>query len=278
MTDTVFPWTFDAAFVDPNWKIGGAGAATVTSEVATHRRLTLQFRVTTAVLTSVLRPLKSNEGQVDVLTTDDGGFVAVDRADGANTYTLDPRDVRKPLRQAGDYHVRRYEEDLVSQTVDEWQVEVEFVRGRDRSDTPSIDEAPSGAAFPWAFDQAFTDRGEWGLTTRYGTIATARVDADFLGTGADGVERFELTARLTVEQALAFEAALSLLDGSRVRQIPDATNVMVDDTDGDANTVTVDPPTTGDEVPTGEYVVTGWEGRRLNGAFGEYAITLADAG
>ena len=245
------------------WRIAGNVIYGSTEEIATHRLLTLAFRVETQNLLDDLRALKSDEGQADVLGTDSGGFRAVDRANGGNTFVLIPPVTREPLRRRIDYHVDRYEEDLVSQTVDEWQVEVEFVPADNRTDTRSISETAAS--------------DEWGLTTRYGTIATDRVDAEFLGTGADGVERFELTTRLTYQQALAFEAALSKLEGVRVRAIPDATNVAVDDTGGD-NTLTVDPPTAGDEVPSGDYVVMSFESRRLNDSFQSVSIEIADKG
>lgn len=261
MTDTVFPWTFDATFTDPNWKIDDAGATNPIAEIATHETLTLRFRVTTSVLESVFRPLKPNQQKVNILPQDDGGFVAIDRSNGNNTFTIGPPDRRKPLRQTGDFHVRRYEEQLISQEVGEWTVEIEFVRDADRTDTPSISETPA------------TD--EWGLTTRFGEIATGRVDADFLGTGADGVERYELTTRLTFAQAHTFEAALSLLSGTRVRAIPDAPNVIVDDTSGDANTLTIDAPDGQTVVADGDYVVTAWESERLTDAYQSVTLTIA---
>lgn len=244
------------------WALDGQQVGAETGEIATHRSLTLSLRAQTSTLTNVLRPLKSDEGQVDVLVTDSGGFVAVDRADGGNTFQLDPPVGRQPLRQIGDYHVRRYEEDLVSQDVDEWDVEIEFVPDANRTDAPGISETPSG--------------DEWGFTTRYGTIATDRVDAQFLGTGSDGVERFEVTARLTFDQSLAFEAALSTVEGVRVRSIPDATNVAVDDTGGEA-TLTVDSPTN-DVLADGDYVVLDWESTRLNDDWQEIAFEIADEG
>jgi len=276
-----FDWVFPQAF-EPQafWRIDGEGVPIATAETATDRTLSLTFRVQSGVLSSVLRPLKSDEGKVATLDTDDGGYVAVDRADGGNTYQIEPPTDRRPLRQPGAYHVERYEEELVSQSVDEWDVEIDFVPAANRTDTQSINEAASGAAFDWTFDQAFTyntDSGDpqWGFTTRYGTIATERVDAEFAGRGEGGVRRFDLTARLTFDQALAFEAALSRLGGVRVRSIPDATNQAVDETSDDAATVTVESPNEG-TVPSGEYAVVEWESTRLNEAFQSVAFTLAE--
>lgn len=244
-----------------DYTIGGTATGQLIAEIATHTTLTLAFRVQTATLSTTFRPLKPNEGKVNILTLDDGGYVAIDRADGNNTVTITPPPRRTPLRQSGDYHVRRYEEQLVSQEVGEWTVEIEFVKDADRTDTPSISETAAA--------------DEWGFTTRYGTIATDRVDADFLGTGSDGVERYELTTRLTFAQAHAFEAALSLLSGTRVRAIPDAPNVIVDDTAADANTLTVDAPDGQTIVADDDYVVTAWESERITEAYQTVTMTLA---
>jgi hypothetical protein len=273
-----FPLTFDATFEPQTaWWIDQQAVPVATDEVATHRTLTLTFRVTSRILTDVLRPLKSDQGKVDVLPSDDGGFTAVDRADGSNTYQLDPPDRRKPLRQAETYHVNRYEEELISQTVDEWTVEVEFTRGGNRTDTPSIGQALNGQAFPAVFDWTFGPRdAEWKLTTRYGDIVTNRVDAEFLGTGEGGVRRFELTTRLTDTQAHALEAALSQLSGTRVREIPDAPNQAVDDTPGETATVTVDSPDTQGTVTDGEYVATGFTSTRLSDAYQSVSLTIAE--
>lgn len=277
MSFATFDFSFPATFAQPNWQIDATGAGEATSETATAQSLTLSFRATSDTLTAALRPLKSDEGKVAVVNKDDGGFVAVDRANGANTFTLEPPSRRTPLRQQGDFHVRRYEEDLVSQDVGEWEVEIEFVRGADRTDTPSINDALTGAVFDWTFDQAFSRNKSWAFITRYGTIATDRVDADFLGTGADGVERFELTTRLTFEEAHAFEAALSLLAGQRVKSVPDAPNLVIDETSGDANTLTIDSPRN-NEVADGDYVVSEWESRRVTEAYQEVSLIIGTSG
>jgi hypothetical protein len=241
--------------------IDDAPVGEVTEETKTPTTLSLVTRATTDTVKDDLRPLKSDEGQVDILSTDEGGFTAIDRANGGNTFSVIAPIRRQDLRQNGDYHVDRYEEDLVSQTVDEFDVDLDLIEDANRTDTPSISETPAS--------------DEWGLTTRYGEIATGRVDAEFLGTGEGGVERFELTARLTFEQAHVFEAAVSLLNATRIREIPDATNLAVDDSSSDANKLTVDAPDDQSIVSDGDYVVTEWESRRLSEAYQEVDIVVA---
>jgi len=251
----------DIVGLESQWQIDGTPVETVTSEITESGLLAVTLRVSSETLKTILRPLKSDEGQVNTLMTDDGGFVAIDRADGSNSYNITPRIRRYPLRQSGVYHVERYEEELVSQSVEEWDVEIDFVPAENRDDTRSIDETPA------------TD--EWGFSTRYGQIATDRVDAEFAGRGEGGVRRFDLAARLTFEQSLVFESALSRLGGVRVREIPDATNQAVDETDDHAATITVNSPTE-ETVPSGQYSVVEWESERLNDAYQSVAVTLAE--
>ena len=284
----------------PTYEFNGQNVATLTGETATHRTLTLTWRVQTNILLDRLRTAKTDEGQISVLAMDDGGFTTVDRAGGKNTFHLSPPDRRQPLRKPGTYHVSRYEETLVSQSVDEWDVEIEFTRDTDRSDSPSItirEQVPDpeinsggsygeqsgltyGGANGGTYGNSLGDDVPpewWSIGTRYGTVATRRVDAEFLGTGADGVERFELAARFTKRQAHVFEAALSRLDGVRVREVTDGTNIAVDDTAGDANTVVVRSPTE-EVVSSGEYVVMSWESERLNDAYQELRVEIGVKG
>lgn len=257
---STFPWTFPQTFSgSPDWQIAGSSIGAPTTELATHRSLILGFRVSTSTLTTVFRPLKPNEGQLTILQTDSGGYRVIDRASGDNTFTLTPPARRDPLRYEGEYHVRRYEESLVSQAVNEWDIEIEFVPTENRSDSPSA--SASAAA------------DEWGFQTRYGTLATPHVDAEFLGTGRDGVERFELVVRFGFDEAHVFEAALSHLEAARIRQIVDAPNEAVDDTNGD-NTLTLTTPS-GSTVSDGEYLVTEFESRRLNDEWQEVTTRIA---
>jgi hypothetical protein len=258
------------------WLIDNDYIGQVTGETRTPRTLSLTTRVQTDVLTSVLRPLKTDEGKVDVLATDDGGWTAVDRADANNSFIVTPPFRRQDLRTSGVYHVDRYEEDLVSQTVGEWDVSLDLVEDANRTDGDTGSPPADGAGFPWVFDQAFT-RGEdamWLLETPANTLVTDRVDAEFVGTGDGGVERFQLTVRLSFAQSRVFESELSRLAGGRIREIPDATNVAVDDTGGRATLGVAAPG--GAVVPDGRYVIVEpWESRRLSEAFQELSVTIA---
>jgi hypothetical protein len=271
---------FDITIGLENWSLAGKPLKTPTSESATDTSLSIVFRVESSTLNDTLRPLKSDQGKAKLLRTDDGGFTVVDRANGGNTFNVIPPINRQPLRQQSEYHVESYEESLVSQTVDEWDVELELLRTSNRTDSPSINQAAGGATFDWTFPQAFTsnfgDGLGWEFETRYGRIATERVDAEVIGRGEGGVRRFEITARLTKDQSHSFEAALSRLGGTRVRDIPDATNLAVDDTDDDAATLYINAPVANTIVSDGEYVVQEWQSRRLNDGFQEIEFVIAE--
>lgn len=245
----------------PNWIIAGNDLPTTPDESATDTTLSLSARVQSSRIDK-FRPLKSDQGKLTILDSDDGGYVAVDRADGSNTFNVIPPLSRRPLRQSLDYHVEDYEETLVSQSVDEFDVELELVRSQNRTDTPSISESRGS--------------GEWAFDTRLGQITTDRVDAEFIGRGGDGVKRFELIVRFDFNQSHAFEAALSRLGGVRVREIPDASNQAVDETNDNAATVNITSPVSSDVVPDGDYVVTEWDSTRITDAYQEITFVVAE--
>lgn len=281
-----------------DWTLDGRELTTARpiDETATPETLTLTWRVTSEAAVRAFRALKSDQGKVDTLPRDDGGFTAVDRADGANTFTLSPPDRRRPLRQDRTVHVQRYEENLVSQTLNEWNIEVEFVVDADRTDSPSLSLAQQSATAqigsggqlggPGGFQlggpgganlgsRTGVPPNVWSLQTPLGELATDRVDADVLGTGDEGVRRFELTARLTREQAHVFEAAYARLRGGRVRTIPDGPNLAVDALDGDV-TLTVDAPDGQDAVGDGDYVVREWDSTRLTDRYQSVSVVIAE--
>jgi len=250
------------AFGYLDWVLDGTPIELITDESATHSTLSLVIRSERQQLIDTLRPLKSDEGKVSVRGTNAGGYRAIERADGANTFEINAPVERTPLRPGIEtYHVDRYEESLVDPNLSEWDVELDLIPERNRTDTPSLSQTPAA--------------DEWGIETRYGEIATGRVDAEFAGTGADGVDRFDLTVRLTFEQAHVFEAALSRLEGVRVRNIPDATNEPIDDTDDDANTVTIDAPDGQSVVDDGEYVVMEWSDSKITDAYQELSVVIS---
>jgi hypothetical protein len=285
---------------DDEWLIDGFPVGRVTDELATHQTLELTIRTTTETLESVLRPLKPDEGKVNVLMADDGGFSAVDRANGSNTFTLTPPPRRQPLRRKTEWHVQRYEEDLVSEEVREWSVELEFARNQNREDVFTVRPGDTGnegtqigadAGGTLGESTGFTLGGpagaslgntaagvandEWGLSVGAGTIVTGRVDADVLGTGEGGVERYELITRVTFEQAYAFESNLSRLGGGRIKNVPDAANIPLDETADGAVTVTIDAPDTQDTITNGDYLVTSWQSERLSEAYQQLTMTVA---
>jgi len=107
-----------------SWVLEDDAIGRVTAESATNRTVSLTARIDSDALESTLRPLKTDEGKVDVIGTDDGGFRAIDRANGGNSFELQAPIQRQPLRRLGTVHVLRYEETLISQDVGEWDVDI----------------------------------------------------------------------------------------------------------------------------------------------------------
>jgi hypothetical protein len=178
--------------------------------------------------------------------------------------------------------------------VGEWDVSLDLIQNMDRTDGdtktdladdvgfpltfsyPFVGIGDDGAGFPVTFNQSFTRRSgaEWLFVTPGNTLITDRVDAEFIGTGEGGVRRFQLTALLTFAQSRIFESELSRLAGGRIREIPDATNVAVDDTGGNAILGVKAPG--GSVVPSGDYVVVeAWESTRLSEAYQAVDIVIA---
>lgn len=281
-----------------NWTLDGRELANAraTAETATATTLTLTWRVTSRADLRTLRTLKRDEGKVSTLSTDDGGHRAIDRANGSNTHTLTPPGRRQPLRTTRTVHVERYEEDLISQTAREWSVEVEFAVAEPRGDNPTIILGEQA-------DAEATDTGTqlggpnglilgtenggtlgtatvvpadtWGFETPQGTLVTDRVDADVVGTGEGGVRRYDLTARFDKRQATTFESAFKRIRGSRVKEVPDAPNVMVDELDGDL-TVSANAPDDQNGVDDGAYVLTEWQSTRVNDRYQSVEFTIAE--
>jgi len=252
------------------WGIDGEQLRNVTSETATPERLSLTSRVSRPTLRDVVRPLRSDEGKYRVFADDSGGYRAVDTADGNNTFVINAPIGRVPLRPLADeYHVDRYEEEIVETTGDEWDVTLELVPDATRDDDATItleEQTPDGSS---------TLPAEWyGLDSVNGTIATDRVDADVTGVGEGGVDRATLTLKLTFGQAYALETALAQNRGTRVRTIEDGTNRAVDETANGSNTLTITSPDE-DTLPSGEYVVVEpFESTWINNSWQEVELEI----
>jgi len=82
---------------------------------------------------------------------------------------------------------------------------------------------------------------------------------------------------LTDTQALAWEAGLSRLGGQHIQQVSDGSNRIRDDTDNDAASITLSPPTDNDVIDAGEFVVTEWTSTRINEGWQRVEAELAPA-
>jgi len=245
------------------WVLGKNPVAELIEETRTWDTLTLVFRSDRATVINQLRPLDSDAGKVEVLERSDGGFDAIDRADGRNTYQITPPAGRIPPRLAGDYLVDEYEEEVVDQQGKQFRVTVTLVPDQDRDTDSHYAETPSG--------------GDWKFDFSTGTIATPRVRADVGGGASKGTQAKRLRLILTDKQVQVLEESASLLNAVRIREVPDGANVAEDNSPGDQNTVTVASPNE-NVFESGEYVVDEWETVMQNDRFHKVTLTVNSSG
>lgn len=245
-----------------NWKIDGQSITSITDEIREWDGLTLTFQTDVSTVTNHLRALDGQAGKVELIERADGGFIAVDRADGDNTYAVSPPVQRQPLRVDGDFLVDEYDEEVSDQQGDHYEVTLQLIPDADRETTNALAET--------------ADAGEWTFEFDTGTIATSRVSAELDAVGKNGTPGKRLTLILDNDQATVLEESASKLAAVRIREVPDGDNVAEDNSEGDTNTVTVSSPDT-DTFPDGSYVVQEWETTMQNNDWQRVRIFVKSA-
>lgn len=243
----------------PFWRVGGLQLRELLNETRTWETLTLEFRSNRDHVLSRLRPLDTDAGKLELLERSDGGFVAVDRVDGSNTFEVAPPTGRIPPRIAGDYLVDEYNEEIVDQQGNEYRVTVSLIPDEDRNTNSGYTET-AGA-------------GEWEFDFYTGTIATTRVHSELGTSGGSGTKSKRLTLILDADQVQVLEESASFLNAVRTREVPDGENVSEDNSPGDRNTVTVASPDE-DVLESGDYVVQEWKSEMQNDRFQRVSLTL----
>ena len=252
----------DAELIIPFWRVGGMQLREIVEETRSWDSLTLTFRADKQLVTNRLRPLDQEAGKLDILETADGGYIAVDRVDGANTYQLNPPTGRQPPRLAGTFLVNEYSEEVVDQQGGEYQATVTLV--------------PDG---PRTTDSGYTETvgsGEWEFDFETGTIATRRVNAGVGSSASSGTRDKRLQLILTDMQVQVLEESATALNAARVREVPDGKNIAEDNSPGDRNTVAVASPNE-DVFESGDYVVQSWETTMQNDDWHRVSVTLKES-
>lgn len=244
------------------WIIGGTLVEEIVEETRTWDKLTLTFRAGEQQVNSNFRPLDQEAGKLDILEKSNGGFIALDRVDGDNTYQLTPPRGRRPPRLSGTFFVDEYNEEVVDQQGNEYQVTISFI--------------PDG---PRTTDSGYTetvDTGEWEFDFETGTVATRRVNAEVGSSAASGTRNKRLQLILTDQQVQVLEESATRLNAVRVREVPDGKNIAEDNSAGDRNTVTISSPN--EQVfESGDYVVQTWETVMQNDDWHRVSVTFKSA-
>jgi hypothetical protein len=235
-----------------DWQIDGSTVSITVDETLTPTGVTLVWRSADSEAEAHLRPLEDHAGKVTRQVDADGSFVAVDTANGSNTYSLSPHPSRSVVHTGGSFLVSKYEERNLDREASAVEVEVDFVRGGSRSETAS-DLTQSAAASQWLFS----------FTT--GTVATKRVESD-LGSGPrkDGVGGNRIRAIFTASQSRALAEGPNRPDAVQVREFHDGPNDAVDNSPS-RNLVSVSSPSGATSILAGgQYIVADWELEYLN--------------
>lgn len=238
----------------PNYQFNGSQVSSLVEEIRTWDTMTLSFRVSKKTLTDSLRPVLQGAGKVDVVDTIQGGFDAVDRANGGNTVDVVAPTDRQDVRSVDKWKVEEYSEEVVDTGGEEWEVEVEMVPEKEKRydneyGTLSNPDSLSRPSNSW-----------WKFEFENGDVVTRRVVTDVERTPDKTFKHAELSIVATPDEVRRMEENAGLLGAVNERDVPDGSDVIVDSTGSDRNVVTITPPAEGeDTIEPGEYIVQDFE-------------------
>lgn len=245
------------------WAIDGLPVSKLTDETRSWQELTLSFRADVSTRDNQLKPLDSHSGSVDTVVNSDGSFSSFDRAGGSNTYSFEPPINRDPPRLGGDYFVDGYDDQMVDQEGNEYEVSLTLVDDESRSTSSGLSETRS--------------TGEWLFEFDTGSVATSRVSQRVQSgeRAGEGTKQIELV--LDPEQTRCLKESCTALEAVTVHEVADGPNFAVDESPGDVNTVAVTAPTGADSVlPGGSYAVNEWESEWVSEEFYRVSAELVE--
>lgn len=243
------------------WRVNGYPIADeATEEIRTHKRLEVTFQVPKKILVEGCRPLQPDSGNFNVLDRSDGGYKTIDTVDGSNTHEIEPPTHRQDVRRQIEYLVDEYDETLLDQAGEKFEVELTLVpKESKRQYRGHIDEEPADTDWLFEFDA--------------GDIATRDLSSEILETADSGVEMVGLDLFLDPDQTRKVEESARKLAAVRVKEQFDGPPQAEDNSPEKVNTVYIRPPAGGEEnVERGYYVVAAWETERV--ADGAYQVAL----
>ncbi len=246
------------------WTIAGERLDYV-SERRTAREIEWEFRVEQTGLIA-LQSLLDAAGKVSLVERIDGGFEAVDRANGDATFAgLAPTE-RASVRPVDTWLIREYEVEYLSS--DGKQMLLTLVASPDREKTGASSNPYSTIGTPTRLSDS---PDQWFFEFEYGDVLTSRVTSNLSSSNDAQLQVYSLELIVTSNEVRRIEESCGLSASVTVREIPDGANFVSADTDGD-NVVSISPPTTAeDDIDTGKYAVLSWETVYNRGA---YVVTL----
>lgn len=245
------------------WAIDGTPVSEHVSETRDWQTLGLVFRADSTTLSNELKPLKDTADKYEIVPASDGSFSTLDRAATDGVYKLTPPVGRRPPREERDYLVEQYTHRQLGQDGESHEVDVSFVAKSNREpDGTAMDETRSS--------------DEWSFAFRSATVATSRVTPDVNEGTNTAAETVDLTLLLDDVQTKILEESLTRLAAVSVREVPDGTNTVDDDSDGpaDANTFAVTTPDGESPIPDGNYVAMDWSSERRSDRLFRVDLTI----
>jgi len=235
-----------------HWIIEGYPIIELVEETRTWDQLSLQFRIRKSYLTSFLRPNINEAGKVDTTERIDGGFDAVGRAGIETLLSAEAPVERSKVRSVGDYYVDSYNEEPVDSRAESWEVELDLIPKKEKA----YDNEYGTLTDPVSETRP---EGYWKFEFDFGDIVTRRVTTDVTKTPQDTFENAEVEIIMTPEEVRVLEESAGRLGAINVREVPDGSNIIEDNTGG-RNRVTITPPEEAEKtIEPGDYILREFE-------------------
>lgn len=246
-----------------NWSVAGTVVDGFIEETRTWDSLQIVWQVDESVIENTLEPELDAVEKFDVVTKLSGGFKVLDRSNGRSEVDLQAVNGHDSIRTIPTWYVSDYSQEPIDQRANKWEVEAVFAPVSEKSYDNSFGTGVGSSVSP--------ADSEWYFTFSQGDIATSNVTTDFSRSPENEFQSLEFTIIADESDAAVMEDSLSKINRFNYREVPDGTDVVEDNSGGDA-TVGIRPPV-GESVTAteGEYAVKLWE-TFWNGSF--YQITI----
>lgn len=247
----------------PNWRINGDQVKEFIDETRDWQQLELTFRAPEDVAANSLRPLDQSTGKYETVEMPDGSYKIIERAASGNEVTVEPPENRDDLRTVNEFVVDDYEEEMSDQDSTVYIVDLSLA-GTGPKESTGDHGTVSADSTEYHF--AFAD----------GEVATRRVEREVSRGGISVEGARQLSVVLTEAETIVLEESLNRQGGVRIREVPDAPNIVEDTTADGRNTVTITPPSgeSDPEIAADDYAVLEWETNLINDQRFQVSLTV----